>query len=63
MAKKPQLTSHKSRFETLEDRRLLTTFNVTAPMTAEGQLLPRSSSMARIITMAVKTPSAITLPR
>ena len=40
MAKKPQLTSHKSRFETLEDRRLLTTFNVTAPMTQEGSSAP-----------------------
>ncbi|HEX4143301.1 MAG TPA: hypothetical protein VHY91_07105, partial [Pirellulales bacterium] len=40
MAKKPQLTSHKSRFEILEDRRLLTTFNVTDPMTQEGSSTP-----------------------
>ncbi len=36
MTKKPSITSRKSRFEMLEDRRLLTTFNVAAKFDANG---------------------------
>ena len=36
MTKKPTQKSHKSRFENLEDRRLLTTWNVDAKFVANG---------------------------
>ena len=39
MAKKPTQTSRKSRFELLEDRRLLTTYNVDAKFIDNGQTM------------------------
>ena len=69
MAKKPHQTSHKSRFETLEDRRLLTTFNVTAPFTQEGSSTPidgfyfnGEDAYGDNATSVTKTTSAYTTP-